>query len=215
MKNIKRIVLTGGPCGGKTSALNAIVKHFKGKANVFCVPEAASILISGGMDYLTKNTSFFKAGETATLKLQLLLEDSFTAMAEAQDGMSIVVCDRGPMDSSTYATPELWQQMMLSAGIDEATIMRRYDAVIHLVTSAKGAEEFYNTTSNALRLEQANEEGMRTARALDEKVMQAWAPHPHHYAVDNSTDFDGKLQRVVNIVETIVGNNSDVTNPVK
>ena len=46
MKNLKQIVLTGGPCSGKTTVLNAIKKRF-GTA-VVASPEAATIPLSGG-----------------------------------------------------------------------------------------------------------------------------------------------------------------------
>lgn len=202
MNDIKRIVLTGGPCGGKTSAISAIVEHFSKKGvHVFSAPEAASILLGGGMDFLTQNKEFFQAGEIALLKLQLLLENSFTAMAETHKGLSLVVCDRGPMDSSTYVDAEMWQRMMAECGIDEPTIFARYDMVIHLTTTAKGAEQFYNTDTNKLRQEKADAEGMRTARMLDDKVLEAWGKHPHHYVIDNSTDFKGKLDRVIQTIE--------------
>lgn len=47
MKNkITKIVLTGGPCGGKTSALNQIIEHFTALGyQVFAVPEIATIFL--------------------------------------------------------------------------------------------------------------------------------------------------------------------------
>ena len=40
MNNIKRIVLTGGPCAGKTTAQVRIVEHFSNLGfKVFTVPE--------------------------------------------------------------------------------------------------------------------------------------------------------------------------------
>ena len=40
MNNIKRIVLTGGPCAGKTTALVRIIEHFSNLGfKVFTVPE--------------------------------------------------------------------------------------------------------------------------------------------------------------------------------
>lgn len=40
MKDIKRIVLTGGPCAGKTTALVRVIEHFSGLGyKVFTIPE--------------------------------------------------------------------------------------------------------------------------------------------------------------------------------
>jgi hypothetical protein len=51
---------------------------------------------------------------------------------------------------------------------------RRYDAVIHLVTCADGAEEFYTSENNAARYE-----GIKDAIELDRKLINAWVGHPH------------------------------------
>lgn len=44
----KRIVLTGGPGGGKTTALDLIRREFAGK--IASVPEAATMIFSGGVE---------------------------------------------------------------------------------------------------------------------------------------------------------------------
>lgn len=50
---------------------------------------------------------------------------------------------------------------------------RRYDAVIHLVSAAIGAEKYYTTENNAARTETIEE-----AQALDFRVLNAWVGHP-------------------------------------
>lgn len=40
-----------------------------------------------------------------------------------------------------------------------------------------------------------DEDALRTARALDARVRAAWAAHPRRIVVDNSTNFDSKLDR--------------------
>lgn len=45
MNNIKKIVLTGGPCAGKTTALVRIIEHFSGLGyKVFTIPEVPTCL---------------------------------------------------------------------------------------------------------------------------------------------------------------------------
>jgi hypothetical protein len=47
---VHRIVLTGGPCAGKTTALSHISERLQSLGvKVFIVPEAATILIGGGV----------------------------------------------------------------------------------------------------------------------------------------------------------------------
>ena len=81
-KDIKKIVLTGGPCAGKTTALVKIMEHFTSHGfKVFTIPEVPTMFLQAGMDYLTKNRNLFYEGEKATLEIQLALEDKFMKLA--------------------------------------------------------------------------------------------------------------------------------------
>ena len=46
---VYKIVLTGGPCGGKTSSLEKIKNHFKDEIKVITIPELATVTIESGM----------------------------------------------------------------------------------------------------------------------------------------------------------------------
>jgi len=77
---------------------------------------------------------------------------------------------------------------------------RRYDAVIHLVTAAKGAEDFYI-------LDKARYEAPEEAKKLDQKLIDAWTGHPHHYIIDNPKEggFKEKMKTVNETVLKIIG----------
>ncbi|MBQ1761157.1 MAG: ATP-binding protein, partial [Prevotella sp.] len=140
MKDIKKIVLTGGPCAGKTTALVRIIEHFSSLGfKVFTIPEVPTLFTQAGMDYLTDNKNFFYEGEKATLEIQLALEDRFLRMAEQCTEPTILVCDRGTMDISAYMSPELWEDITTVVGTSTAELRARYDAVLHLVSAADGA----------------------------------------------------------------------------
>lgn len=204
MKDITRIVLTGGPCGGKTTALEHIIKYFSDKGyKVFAIPELASLFTKAGMNYLTTNKEYFWEGEIATMKVQLTLEDHFYRMAKAYGKPCIIVCDRGALDISAYMNPEAWQELVAEFDMTDTKLaLDRYEGVVHLVTAADGAEHAYTTSNNAQRYEKADEEGLKVARMLDANVIRAWSIHPNHFIIDNSTDFDGKLQRTIQAIET-------------
>lgn len=83
MPEIKKIVLTGGPCAGKTTALVKIVEYFSGMGyKVFTVPEVPTLYSTGGWNYLTPNRQLYYQGERAILETQLALENQFVALAE-------------------------------------------------------------------------------------------------------------------------------------
>ena len=86
------------------------------------------------------------------------LEDNFIQIAMGSDQPTIILCDRGVMDGSAYTDENVWQAILDETGWTTMQLRdRRYEAVIHLVTAAKGAEEFYTTANNEARYESINE----------------------------------------------------------
>ena len=206
MPEIKKIVLTGGPCAGKTTALVKIVEYFSGMGyKVFTVPEVPTLYSTGGWNYLTPNRQLYYQGERAILETQLALEDQFMALAEVCTNPVLVVCDRGAMDISAYIKPEEWEEITAMAGTDSDCLRERYDAVLHLVSAADGAEQYYTTATNATRYEKADEEGLRLARELDKKVINAWSGHSYLRVINNHDDFNTKLGRVIKEISNVLG----------
>ena len=197
---MKRIVLTGGPCAGKTTALVKIIEHFSSLGyKVFIIPEVPTLFSQAGMDYLTDNYAFFYEGEKATLEMQIALEDKFTRIAETIGEPTIIVCDRGTMDISAYMKPEMWDEITAGVGTCSEKLRARYDAVLHLVSAADGAEQFYTTANNAERTE-----GLELAREVDKKVIQAWSEHPYLRVINNHENFDTKINRVIQEISNIL-----------
>jgi CYTH domain-containing protein len=199
---IYRIVLTGGPCGGKSTCLSSITDRLQGLGfDVYRVPEAATLLLGGGIRLRDASASQVLNIQAEMLRVLMALEDAFAAVAQATGRPSVVLCDRGTMDVSAYIPPDAW-----SALLDEHdwTVVglrdRRYEAVLHPVTAADGAAQFYTTENNAVRSETPAQ-----ARELDRRVRDAWVGHPHLRVIDNATDFAGKVQRVTAAVCHVVG----------
>lgn len=198
---IKRIVLTGGPCGGKTTALSHIQQHFTALGyKVFSVPEVPTMVTAAGWNYMTDNKDFYYEGEKMILKLQLMLEDEIHHLAETCTEPCLIVCDRGALDISTYISAEMWHELCDSCHTSQDQLLDRYDTIIHLVTAANGARHAYTTANNAARYEQADEAGLRLACELDLKQQKAWEKHPNLHIIDNSTTFELKIQRVIETI---------------
>jgi len=212
MAEIKKIVLTGGPCAGKTTALVRIIEHFDSLGfKVFTVPEVPTLYSLGGWNYLTPNRKLYYEGERAILETQMALEDFFGRLAAVCNKPVLIVCDRGTLDISAYMAPEEWESINADAGVNPATLRERYDAVLHLVSAADGAEQYYTTATNSTRYEKADEEGLRIARELDKKVIKAWTGHPHLRVINNHDDFERKMQRVLREISNVLGLPQPVT----
>lgn len=51
-RRVYKLVLTGGPCGGKTTGQDRLATFFENAGwKVFTVPEAATVLLSGGVKF--------------------------------------------------------------------------------------------------------------------------------------------------------------------
>ena len=103
------------------------------------------------------------------------------------------------MDNKAYMSEEEYQRLLEEFGLTKSTIMDRYDAVFHLVTAAKGAEEYYNLDN------EARTETVEQAVAIDDKTINAWTGHPHFRIIDNSTDFDEKMRRLMKEISNVLG----------
>ncbi|MBR4163322.1 MAG: AAA family ATPase [Solobacterium sp.] len=195
-----KIVITGGPCAGKTTAMSWIQNHFSRMGyTVLFVPETATELISGGVAPWTCGTNLDY--QKCQVKLQLVKEQLFEqAAATMGKDKILIVCDRGFMDNKAYMTDEEFDEALASVGGTLSEMRDQYDAVFHLVTAAKGAEEFYTLENNAARYETVEE-----ARALDDKLIACWTGHPHFRIIDNSTDFEDKLKRLINEMISFLG----------
>ena len=112
----------------------------------------------------------------------------------------LIVCDRGALDNKAYMDGLEFAQVLEFFGTNEIELRDNYDAVFHLVTAAKGAEEFYTTANNAARTETADE-----AAALDDKLIAAWTGHPHLRVIDNSSNFEDKMKRLIAEISSFLG----------
>lgn len=200
--SITKIVLTGGPCAGKTTALARIVEHFSGLGYyVITVPEAATMFSQSGVDFQTADKRLFIESERQLMEFQLEIEDRYERIAACSGRPSLIICDRGTMDIKAYLTGELWDELLVS--LDKTVVElrdARYAAVIHLATAAKGAEKYYTLSNNASRKETPEQ-----ARAIDDGLMTAWTGHPHLRVIGNDCGFEEKINRVLKEISHVLG----------
>jgi len=201
-KNIKisKIVLTGGPCAGKTTALSWINNYFSKRGyTVLFVPETATELITNGVAPWTCGTNFDY--QTFQIRLQKIKEQIFDEAAKTMKSDKIlIVCDRGILDNKAYMKDVEFKKVLKELGTNETKERDSYDAVFHLVSAAKGKEEAYTLANNVARTE-----NIEQAKKLDDKIISAWTGHPHFRIIDNSTEFEQKLERLLKEITSFLG----------
>lgn len=198
--SITKIVITGGPCAGKSTAMSWIQNAFTQKGyRVLFVPETATELITGGVAPWTCGTN--ADYQMCQMQLQMEKERVFEQAAVTMDAEKVlIVCDRGALDNKAYMTDLEFQQVLATMDENEVDLRDNYDAVFHLVTAAKGAEEFYTTANNAARTETVEE-----AAALDDKLISAWTGHPHLRVIGNASDFETKMKHLIAEISAFLG----------
>lgn len=198
--DMTKIVITGGPCAGKSTAMSRIQSTFTQMGyTVLFIPETASELITGGVSPWTckSNLDYQKC----QMKLQMEKEKVFEQAAHTMETEKVlIVCDRGMLDNKAYMTDLEFAQAAGFIGSSEVELRDGYDAVFHLVTAAKGAEEFYTTANNPARTETPEE-----AAALDDRLISAWTGHPHFRVIDNSSGFEEKMKRLIGEIASFLG----------
>ena len=152
-QQITKIVITGGPCAGKTTAMSWIQNAFTRKGYmVLFVDETATELIGGGAPW--KYTKCNRDYQFRLTQLMLAKELAFTEIAKTFDAEKVlIVCDRGALDNRAYMSDEEFKYVLKRLDTNEVALRDHYDAVFHLVTAAKGAEQFYTLANNAARYE--------------------------------------------------------------
>ena len=202
MKNITRIVLTGGPAAGKTTLISRILKEFKTEDGwrVITIPETATDLISGFGIKPFGNCVTMEQFQYYVIADQLHKEQlALKGAQEVPEENILIIYDRAVLDDKAYISDEQFSRTLEHFGKTEQQLIAGYDAVLHMVTCAKGAEFAYNF-GNAARYESVEE-----AREMDDRTLRAWSAHPNVHIIDNSTDFEDKISRALTVIYTLVG----------
>ncbi|KAF6020956.1 hypothetical protein EB796_020759 [Bugula neritina] len=100
-KIIHKLVLTGGPCGGKTTGQSRLSTFFENLGwKVFRVPETATLLMSGGVKWTDLTMEQADRFQQNLIKTMMQIEQTYFDLAEMSNANCIVICDRGVMDPS-------------------------------------------------------------------------------------------------------------------
>lgn len=188
-----KIVVTGGPSGGKTTLIEALQKDLSGQLAV--VPEAASILYRGG--FPRKSSAI---GKTHAQRAICFVQRELETLITFENKTDLIVCDRGSLDSIAY-WPGSEDDFFQSLNTTRRAELERYDWVIHLDTASQASFD----TSNPIRVESHKE-----AIELNNLIKEAWSGHPHRIVIPHSNEFLEKIGKAKKaIVMIMAGKNFD------
>lgn len=203
MTKILKVVITGGPCAGKSSALEYLIKYYQEKnIKVFFIKEVATELINQGIAPWTCKTSleFQKIRMNLQLQKETEIEEE---IKKCKDEKILVIYDRGLMDSNAYTKDNEFNEVLNELNLNIIDARDRYDAVFHLLSVSKDKEEFYTLSNNNARIETVEE-----AKILDDKIIASWIGHPHFRIIKSYDLFIDKINNLVNEINNLLDNNS-------
>lgn len=158
MKTCK-IVLTGGPCGGKTESLDylsrRLIEHGK---TVVSVNETANSLLSLG--YMPNNNISTFDFQNLLFKIQFLKEYFNEGKTD------LLLCDRGLLDGKVYIDNIDFQKILSQNKMDEQSIFSTYDIALYFRSIAYDYPEEFKLK----RIYESPETGM----LRDQKCKDIW-----------------------------------------
>lgn len=99
----------------------------------------------------------------------------------------VILVDRGLLDGSAYISKDNWQCLLDDMNCNVVMLRdNRYDGIMHLVTAADGASNFYASLNNEAQYESVSE-----AIKKDKILRAAYMGHQKWVIVSNdTTNFD-------------------------
>lgn len=204
-RRIAEIVLTGGSCAGKTEALERLAATLRHDGHaVITVPEVATMIIKGGVGDIgaiarENGEAYCRFQREVFVTHRMLRRRARSMAASFETPLAVVLYDRGELDGMAYHSHDCFATLAAEDNTTIADIRDSYTAVMHLVTTADGAEDYYSSANNTARWDTAEE-----ARFFDAKVHTAWSGHERHIVLDNRTDYAGKLERLLKATLTVL-----------
>jgi predicted ATPase len=183
------IVVTGGPGGGKTTALDLFQRELKSEVKI--VPEAATLLFGHGLD---RQDSGDRARllQRSIYRMQVGLEEIFRGFYSDR----LLICDRGTLDGLAYwPDGEAGYFTAIESSFEREAA--RYQAVIFFQSAAIHGEDV--KSNNPYRSEDS-----QTARALDDRLHRVWERHPNFHYIPTEASFMRKINRGLEAISGVL-----------
>ncbi len=196
-----RVVLTGGPGGGKTTAADLFRREIGSR--IVIVPEAATMLFTGGFPR-RKEEGSIKATQSAIYHVQKNLET--IQLSTFPD--RILLCDRGTLDGAAY-WPDSPEDFIKSLNTSWEEELGRYDAVLFFETAAAGGLSIEGGNPHRI-------ESLKASLELDKSLREIWGKHKRFTLIRHESSFLQKIHTALAtlklVLEDLTGETIQSTN---
>jgi predicted ATPase len=186
----RRIAVTGGPGGGKSTVWRVLSAALGER--VLAVPEVATLLFQHVFPQV-ENLAERCAVQRAIFRVQEELEQFYLARATPNQ---VLLCDRGSCDGAGY-WPDGYDAFFSALGTSWERELGRYDAVLFLETAAVGGYSIREGN-------ETRSETLAEAVAVDARLRAVWERHSCFVHIGHCKDFAEKLQRAQQALATLL-----------
>ncbi len=193
MKQPIEIVITGGPCSGKTKALSQMRERLseRGLMPLLCPEVATQIILSGYRPGVIEMPQFQAVCTPMQIMQRELYRDAARRLAGIYpDKQVVLIHDRGVWDGKAYVDDAVWEEILSAFDGDAKQHRDSYDAVFHLESTACSHYGTYSLDNNAARLE----EGLQEAMDTDARTRACWEGHPNLKVIPCMGQFSEKFE---------------------
>ncbi len=200
-KNIFKIVLTGGPCAGKTTVFNKLIDYLVNKGYyVITNPETATELIKNKI-IPSGSKAQVMLFQDLVLKKQYNKEcvsETYAKNLNFNDKPIIILYDRAIMDNRAYLeSDEDFEYILKNNNLNGFEMLNKYDLVIDLISTASLMPEKYE-------LDNVRFETVEEAKKIDEKTTMAWLGHSNMKIITPKGSIDDKCDTVIKLVDNYI-----------
>lgn len=195
-KKVHKVLLTGGPCGGKTTSINQLKQALSDKHDVYVVSELGEFMAKVGVTFESMSETmpeYTKNFWASQVGMQISREDNLRFFFGKGGRDIILLCDRGIWDCFAFGPDHLRIEYLSESKNSRQLLLEdRYDLVVVMVSSAFGIPEIYGLDNNILRTE-----NLQQAIDLEKRMLDIYSGHPNMFIVDNFVKNIGlKIERV-------------------
>jgi predicted ATPase len=190
MKRLTKIVLTGAPSSGKSSALIEIEKLSSSK--IALVPESAVVLLKGGFPAPAHDDlEQIRAFQTSILTVQENLE---SICARKNPQASVMVLDRAKLDGAAFWPPGI-EDYLKNFPVNLQEELGKYDHVLFLELPKQ--EHFGG-------VHQARFHNFEQSLESERRLEKVWGQHPNFTRIPAEENFDKKIEAVLKEIKRII-----------
>lgn len=195
-QKIFKLVLTGGPCGGKSSVFEKLKKELSNyNIKIITLNEVSSEFALSGYYWHQEKIDFY-AFQKAIFRLQHSKEKIHQELVKSLPYENVLIlCDRGLIDLKANMGKLAFSNMISSCNVTEKEILNSYDLIVHLETAA----EYYTNNLFYISPEEKNA-SLKFSLDIDKKIKEAWMDHKEFYVINAQKSYAEKEANAIDLI---------------